>query len=229
MRKVLSATALATVLTVGLVVPCIAWAQATPSVEDTINALKPRTNGKSRGSRPVVTPPAGDMSQSTAAPAATPAVASAPVYQAPPSARPAQVAQPTVTAVATPAKPPVAADTSDAPGIDFNVLFASGSAELAPSAMKTLDTIGKALSSPELTGSRFRIEGHTDTVGNRDGNRSLSARRAATVVDYLSQKFGIDRGRLESMGKGQDALLVPTGDQVDEPRNRRVRIVNITG
>ena len=92
-----------------------------------------------------------------------------------------------------------------------------------------LSTIGKALSSPELSGSRFRIEGHTDTVGNREGNRSLSARRAATVVDYLSQKFGIDRGRLESMGKGEDALLVPTGDQVDEPRNRRVRIVNITG
>ena len=60
-------------------------------------------------------------------------------------------------------------------------------------------------------------------------NRALSGRRAAAVVDYLSQKYGIDRARLESKGMGQDALLVPTRDQVDEPRNRRVRIVNITG
>ena len=221
MRKVVSATALATVLTFGLVLPTIAWAQSAPSVEDTINALKPRP-GKSRGSRPVVAPP-GTESSAPAAPVATAAPSvQHPAAQQPPTARPPAVA------AATPTKP-TATDASEAPGIDFNVLFASGSAELAPSALKTLDTIGRALSSNELAGSRFRIEGHTDTVGTRDSNRSLSGRRATSVVDYLSQKFGIDRSRLESKGMGQDALVVPTGDQVDEPRNRRVRIVNITG
>lgn len=223
MRKVLSATALATVLTLGLGLPVVAWAQSTPSVEDTINALKPRP-GKSRGSRPVLAPTGSDASVT----AATPSV---PVVTASPSAPAAQQqpsARPPVVAAAAPTRP-TANDASDAPGIDFNVLFASGSAELAPSAMKTLDTIGRALSSNELAGSRFRIEGHTDTVGSRDSNRSLSGRRAASVVDYLSQKFGIDRSRLESKGMGQDALVVPTGEQVDEPRNRRVRIVNITG
>lgn len=219
-RKFFPASALATALTLGLVMPSIVLAQSTPSVEDTINALKPRP-GKSRGSRPVVAPPGADSSAST-----TPVTAAVPSGQHPvvqqPTARPAAVA------AVTPNKPSVT-DASDAPGIDFNVLFASGSAELAPSALKTLDTIGRALSSAELSGSRFRIEGHTDTVGTRDGNRSLSGRRALAVVDYLSQKYGIDRARLESKGMGQDALVVQTGDQVDEPRNRRVRIVNITG
>ncbi len=220
MRKVMSATALATVLTLGLGLTGVAWAQPAPSVEDTINALKPRP-GKSRGSRPVVAPPGSDA----------PAAPSTPVVSVTPGAPAMQqqaTARPPAMAAAAPTRPP-ATDTSDAPGIDFNVLFASGASELAPAAMKTLDTIGRALSSNDLAGSRFRIEGHTDTVGTRDGNRSLSGRRAAAVVDYLSQKFGIDRGRLESQGMGQDALVVKTGDQVDEPRNRRVRIVNITG
>jgi OmpA-OmpF porin, OOP family len=222
-RKIVSATALATVLTLGLTLSGVAWAQSTPSVEDTINALKPRP-GKSRGSRPVVAPPGSEASAPAAAPT-TPVVAATPAVQHP-TAQP--TARPPAVAAVTPTKPTVT-DAAEAPGIDFNVLFASGSAELAPSALKTLDTIGRALSSNELAGSRFRIEGHTDTVGTRDGNRSLSGRRAAAVVDYLSQKFGIDRARLESKGMGQDALIVPTGDQVDEPRNRRVRIVNITG
>ncbi len=220
MRKVLCNSALATILTLGLVPPSAAWAQSGPSVEDTINALKPRP-GKSRGSRPVVAPAASEATSPSA-----PTPAAAPVMQNP-GVRPQSARPPAVTAVA-PTKPAVT-DASDAPGIDFNVLFASGSAELAPSTLKTLDTIGRALSSNELAGSRFRIEGHTDTVGSRDMNRALSGRRAAAVVDYLSQKYGIDRARLESKGMGQDALLVPTRDQVDEPRNRRVRIVNITG
>ena len=221
MRSPVSAIALAAVLTLGLGLPVVAWAQATPSVEDTINALKPRP-GKSRGSRPVVAPPSGDLTQQpTQASAPTAAAPSAPAAHVQPTSRPS-------VAAVTPTRP-TATDASDAPALDFNVLFASGSADLAPSALKTLDTIGKALSSSELAGSRFRIEGHTDTVGTHDSNRNLSARRAATVVDYLSMKFGIERGRLESAGMGQDALVVPTGEQVDEPRNRRVRIVNITG
>jgi len=219
-RKIFSASALATVLTLGLVLPGVASAQSAPSVEDTINALKPRP-GKSRGSRPVLAPTGPEASSP-----ATPAVVAAPTVQNPAAQQPTARA-PAVAAV-TPTKP-TANDTAEAPGIDFNVLFASGSAELAPSALKTLDIIGRALSSNELAGSRFRIEGHTDTVGTRDSNRSLSGRRASSVVEYLSQKFGIDRARLESKGMGQDALVVPTGDQVNEPRNRRVRIVNITG
>ena len=232
MRKAVAVAALAAVLTTGLGMADVAWAQSNPSVQQAIDALKPKP-GKSRGSRPVVAPPAGDQTvapttaaaPSVAAPSvAAPSVA-APVVSAPAAATPAAAP---VRQAAVPAKP-VAPDPVDVPSINFNVLFASGSAELTPSAVKSLDTLGQALSSADLAGSRFRIEGHTDTVGNRDTNRSLSARRATAVVDFLSGKFKIDRSRLESAGMGQDALEIRTGDQVDEPRNRRVRVVNITG
>jgi outer membrane protein OmpA-like peptidoglycan-associated protein len=93
--------------------------------------------------------------------------------------------------------------------------------------VKTLDVLGSALASHELTGYRFRIEGHTDTVGAGDSNKVLSERRAESVVGYLVAKFQIPRQSLEPVGMGKDGLLVQTPDQTPEPRNRRVQVVNI--
>jgi outer membrane protein OmpA-like peptidoglycan-associated protein len=89
----------------------------------------------------------------------------------------------------------------------------------------SLDGFGRALEAPELAGMHFRIEGHTDTTGDRQLNLTLSQRRAETVVSYLTQKFPQAGGRLTAVGKGQSDLPVPTAAQVDEPRNRIVRIV----
>ncbi len=114
-----------------------------------------------------------------------------------------------------------------APSIDLTVEFRSGSAELSPSALHVLDHLGRALASPELSADRFRIEGHTDTVGSPELNKPLSQRRAETVANYLETKFGIAASRLDPQGLGEDGLLVPTPDQTPEPRNRRVHIINL--
>ena len=92
-----------------------------------------------------------------------------------------------------------------------------------------LDELGKALTHPDLAGSRFRIEGHTDTVGTRPYNQALSERRAGAVVEYLSRHFGVQPARLQAIGMGEDGLLVATPDQTPEPRNRRVHVVNLDG
>ena len=39
------------------------------------------------------------------------------------------------------------------------------------------------------------IEGHTDNVGGLEYNMKLSLKRAENVVNYLVEKFGIDRSR----------------------------------
>ena len=126
---------------------------------------------------------------------------------------------------------PVAPTQSQAPAarpaISLTVLFKTGSAELTPQALEVLNNLGKALSDKALDGYRFRIEGHTDTVGTREYNRQLSARRAAAVVDYLAANFHIDRSRVEAVGMGEDGLLIPTPDQTPEPRNRRVEVINV--
>ena len=113
--------------------------------------------------------------------------------------------------------------------IDLNVEFASGKAALTPEARKTLDVLGQALVSPQLANAKVRIEGHTDTVGSRETNLALSWQRAVAAVTYLQETFHIAPGRLEPLGRGEDDLLVPTGPGVDEPRNRRVHVVNIGG
>ncbi len=107
------------------------------------------------------------------------------------------------------------------------VLFPTNSSELTPEATQTLDRLGQALGSQRLSSFRFRVEGHTDTVGSAAYNRSLSQRRADAVVGYLEQKFGIPAARLQAVGLGEQGLLVATGAQVAEPRNRRVQVVNL--
>ena len=111
----------------------------------------------------------------------------------------------------------------------LTVPFASGSAEVSPAAAKVLDLLGTALMSPRLSGSKFRIEGHTDTVGRPEDNKVLSERRAASVAAYLAKKHGIDRARLEAVGMGQEGLMVDTGPNVAEAKNRRVLVVNLGG
>lgn len=120
-----------------------------------------------------------------------------------------------------------AAPDADGPSVKLVVDFKTGSADLTPSATRTLDQLGKALASNDLSTFRFRVEGHTDTVGAPETNKDLSERRAQTVAAYLEQNFSIASNRLEPIGFGSEKLLVPTPDQTPEPRNRRVRIVNL--
>ena len=85
--------------------------------------------------------------------------------------------------------------------MNLTIEFRTGSADLTPQASRTLDELGRALSSSQLAGYRFRIEGHTDTVGTQEANQALSERRAAEVVEYISTHFNVDKTRLE---RGRD-------------------------
>jgi outer membrane protein OmpA-like peptidoglycan-associated protein len=109
----------------------------------------------------------------------------------------------------------------------LSIEFELGSASLTPNATATLDNLGKALASLQDSGFRFRLEGHTDTVGSDSFNLSLSEQRAIAVRTYLSGHFAISPNRLEPIGMGKENPLVPTPDQTPEPRNRRVQVVNI--
>jgi OOP family OmpA-OmpF porin len=116
-----------------------------------------------------------------------------------------------------------------APAVDLSVEFATDSSALTPAARATLDALGKALSSADLAQYRFRIEGHTDTVGSPAYNLALSQRRAAAVADYLEKSFGVAAARLEPVGMGEQGLLVATPPQTPNAQNRRVKVVNLGG
>ena len=112
-----------------------------------------------------------------------------------------------------------------ATGVQFQVQFAFGSADLTNDARAVLNELGTALNSDQLTPFRFRITGHTDAVGENRFNLSLSEQRAKAVQDYLTANFGINQSRLESVGLGESMLLVPENPSADE--NRRVEIMNV--
>ncbi|MGA8050536.1 MAG: OmpA family protein [Burkholderiales bacterium] len=67
------------------------------------------------------------------------------------------------------------------------------------------------------------VIGHTDTQGSLESNDQLSLQRAETMKGYLVG-IGISPERIRVAGRGERELLVPTPDNVDEPRNRRVEI-----
>lgn len=71
--------------------------------------------------------------------------------------------------------------------------------------------------------SEVMVIGHTDRVGSAEANDRLSRKRAESLRDLLIES-GIAADKLEAVGRGERDPLVPTDDDVDEPRNRRVEI-----
>ncbi|MGA3402390.1 MAG: OmpA family protein [Acetobacteraceae bacterium] len=190
------------------------FAQGNPSADQIINSLKPTGNLTAGGTRGIRL--AAPSSDGTA-----PAQAQAPVVQA--ATGQPRVASAKPMAHATAPAPVEAAG----PSVNLTVNFPNGSADLTPEAMTTLDALGRALSSSDLANYRFRIEGHTDTVGSPEYNRALSERRAEAVVNYIVTRFGVQSSRLQAVGMGEEGLLVSTPAQTPEPRNRRVQVINL--
>jgi OmpA-OmpF porin, OOP family len=187
------------VLSAGLLAAPAVWAQTNPSADELIKSLKPTPVSRAQSD-------VRGLHRLDSVPPATQ------------EATPAQLAA---------IKAPPTTERPVARSAVMYVQFGSGSADLTPQAMQTLDELGKAITSNDLAKYHFRIEGHTDTVGSKSFNQELSERRAAAVVAYIKQKFGVDGARITPVGMGSDHLLVPTGDQVPEARNRCVQVVNL--
>lgn len=71
---------------------------------------------------------------------------------------------------------------------------------------------------------RITATGHTDTSGPESYNMALSLRRANAVKDALVHE-GVPATSIDATGVGESRPLVPTGDGVREPQNRRAEIV----
>ncbi|MGZ8995179.1 MAG: OmpA family protein [Rhodospirillales bacterium] len=105
----------------------------------------------------------------------------------------------------------------------FLVFFGLNESKLTPEAE---DVVAKAAQQFKETGAaRIVAAGHTDTTGSAAYNQRLSERRAEAVADELV-RLGVPATAIATVGEGQENLLVPTGDGVNEPQNRRVEIVS---
>ncbi len=104
----------------------------------------------------------------------------------------------------------------------YLVFFDFNRSDLTPQATEIVDTAAKNAGPAKVT--QLTVTGHTDTVGSDAYNMRLSRRRAESVAAQL-EKDGIASSEIEIVAKGKRDLLVPTGDGVREPQNRRVQIV----
>ncbi|MCB1207059.1 MAG: OmpA family protein [Verrucomicrobiae bacterium] len=83
------------------------------------------------------------------------------------------------------------------------VKFVKGGIELADRASyEYLFSLSEALSSPELAGDRFVVEGHASAEGSDYANLILSQRRANAIFEFLASR-GVDPGRLLAVGHGE--------------------------
>lgn len=115
-----------------------------------------------------------------------------------------------------------------APSIDIqSINFAFGSAEIPYSQYGKVETVAQAIHQLLRRNRRARVlvEGHTDAVGSFASNQILSERRAASLKRVLVTEFGIPPRALETVGYGEEFLLVNT--PYEDWRNRRVTLRRI--
>lgn len=100
------------------------------------------------------------------------------------------------------------------------VFFATNKDVILPKSNPVLRALTEALAvTPQI--KHLCVHGHTDTQGNPDYNQDLSARRAASVVTWLS-KHGISAGRLDSKGFGETWPIATNKTARGRAKNRRV-------
>jgi outer membrane protein OmpA-like peptidoglycan-associated protein len=105
--------------------------------------------------------------------------------------------------------------------VTFVLYFLEGTDELTPDSKQLVRQVFDEIArrpAPEVL-----VIGHTDRVGSVQANDRLSLRRAERMRDELV-KLGAAADRVQVSGRGEREPLVPTADEVAEPKNRRVEI-----
>lgn len=103
----------------------------------------------------------------------------------------------------------------------FMLYFVTGTDELTEESKGELQKMLDALAQRKVPD--VLVIGHTDTAGDLERNDRLAALRAETVKGFLVG-IGIPAERIRTAGRGEREPLIPTHDDVEEPRNRRVEI-----
>ena len=119
----------------------------------------------------------------------------------------------------------IATLAKDKPNIDLEITFDYNSADISAKSLSAVQTLGKALSNPDLRGSTFVVAGHTDGAGGEGYNQELSERRADSIKRYLTEKFGIAGTDLVTVGYGKSKPKDANNPM--DAANRRVQVVNM--
>jgi outer membrane protein OmpA-like peptidoglycan-associated protein len=103
----------------------------------------------------------------------------------------------------------------------YGINFDTGRATLQAGSDQVLAQIAKVLQ--EHSDWRFEVQGHTDNVGAKAANMTLSDQRAKAVVAWLT-KNGVDGSRLVAKGYGDSEPVADNSADDGRAKNRRVEL-----
>ncbi len=106
--------------------------------------------------------------------------------------------------------------------VHFILYFQQASHKLTTASTKIIPQV--LVTIQKRNSQNISVIGHTDTAGNPDYNLRLSTQRAEAIAKILENK-GIETQFIKTTSHGENNPLIPTKDNVHEPKNRRVEIV----
>jgi chemotaxis protein MotB len=113
-------------------------------------------------------------------------------------------------------------------GMDSELTFPSGKAELSKQGRDTLTRVGEVLKS-KYGANVIWIEGHTDNEQPKKSgwksNLQLSSMRAMSCADYLVYDLGLEASHVRVAGYGEYAPKAPNDTKEGRAANRRVEIL----
>jgi outer membrane protein OmpA-like peptidoglycan-associated protein len=131
--------------------------------------------------------------------------------------------EPGYSGAPAPARPAAGAPPPiDGPILLQGVNFWEGSDQLMPESYPALDMVYQSLA--YYADLRVEIAGHTDNVGDEDANKSLSMKRARSVLNYLVSK-GIPKARMTARGYGMERPVASNNTEDGRAANRRIEVI----
>lgn len=107
----------------------------------------------------------------------------------------------------------------------YGINFETGKATLTPDSEKVLREVLSLMK--QQPAWRFEVQGHTDNVGAKAANQTLSDQRASAVAAWLATN-GVDKGRLTSRGYGDTQPVAPNTTEDGRAKNRRVELKKVS-
>jgi OOP family OmpA-OmpF porin len=106
----------------------------------------------------------------------------------------------------------------------YGINFDTGKATIRPDSEPVLSEVAKMLQANASWA--MLVAGHTDNVGGREMNLSLSRQRAESVIAWLTGR-GIDKARLAPAGFGDTRPIAENNSNEGRQKNRRVDLVKV--
>jgi len=99
--------------------------------------------------------------------------------------------------------------------------YPPGGSDLGDRAVIYLDSLTQLLT--DFEGVKIRIFGYTDNIGDEQANLRLSQKRADKIKGYLVLR-GVDKGRIEAIGKGETDFIASNANRYGREENRRIEV-----